>query len=153
MTQPGSKAPAFTLDSEDGPLSLKDFAGKKLVLYFYPKDDTTGCTREAIDFTGLLLAFAKADTAVLGVSKDTVAKHGKFRAKHDLGVKLGSDPDAKAIEAYGVWVEKTLYGRKYMGIERATFLIGRDGKIAEVWHNVKVPGHAEAVLKAAQALG
>lgn len=153
MTQPGSKAPAFTLDSEDGPLSLKDFAGKKLVLYFYPKDDTTGCTREAIDFTGLLPAFAKADTAVLGVSKDTVAKHGKFRAKHDLGVKLGSDPDAKAIEAYGVWVEKTLYGRKYMGIERATFLIGRDGKIAEVWHNVKVPGHAEAVLKAAQALG
>jgi peroxiredoxin Q/BCP len=153
MTQPGSKAPAFTLDSEDGPLSLKDFAGKKLVLYFYPKDDTTGCTREAIDFTGLLPAFAKADTAVLGVSKDTVAKHGKFRAKHDLGVKLGSDPDAKTIEAYGVWVEKTLYGRKYMGIERATFLIGRDGKIAEVWHNVKVPGHAEAVLKAAQALG
>lgn len=153
MAKPGSKAPAFTLDSEDGPLSLKDFAGKKLVLYFYPKDDTTGCTREAIDFTGLLPAFAKADTAVLGVSKDTVAKHGKFRAKHDLGVKLGSDPDAKTIEAYGVWVEKTLYGRKYMGIERATFLIGRDGKIAEVWHNVKVPGHAEAVLKAAQALG
>lgn len=153
MTTPGSKAPAFTLDSEDGSLSLKDFAGKKLVLYFYPKDDTTGCTREAIDFTGLLPQFEKADTAVLGVSKDTVAKHGKFRAKHDLGVKLGSDPDAKVIEAYGVWVEKTLYGRKYMGIERATFLIGRDGKIAEVWHNVKVPGHAEAVLKAAQALG
>jgi peroxiredoxin Q/BCP len=153
MTKPGSKAPAFTLDSEDGPLSLKDFAGKKLVLYFYPKDDTTGCTREAIDFTGLLPQFDKADTAVLGVSKDTVAKHGKFRAKHNLGVKLGSDPDAKTIEAYGVWVEKTLYGRKYMGIERATFLIGRDGKIAEVWHNVKVPGHAEAVLKAAQTLG
>ncbi|WBX86470.1 peroxiredoxin [Sphingosinicella microcystinivorans] len=153
MAKPGSKAPAFTLDSEDGPLSLKDFAGKKLVLYFYPKDDTSGCTREAIDFTGLLPEFEKADTAVLGVSKDTVAKHGKFRAKHGLGVKLGSDPDAKTIEAYGVWVEKTLYGRKYMGIERATFLIGRDGKIAEVWHNVKVPGHAEAVLKAAQALG
>lgn len=153
MTKPGSNAPAFTLDSEDGPLSLKDFAGKKLVLYFYPKDDTSGCTREAIDFTGLLPEFEKADTAVLGVSKDTVAKHGKFRTKHGLGVKLGSDPDAKVIDAYGVWVEKTLYGRKYMGIERATFLIGRDGKIAEVWHNVKVPGHAEAVLKAAQALG
>jgi len=153
MTKPGTQAPAFTLDSEDGPLSLKDFAGQKLVLYFYPKDDTSGCTREAIDFTALLPDFAKADTAVLGVSKDTVAKHGKFRAKHDLGVKLGSDPDAKTIEAYGVWVEKTLYGRKYMGIERATFLIGRDGKIAGVWHKVKVPGHAEAVLKAAQALG
>ena len=153
MTKPGSNAPAFTLDSEDGPLSLKDFAGRKLVLYFYPKDDTSGCTREAIDFTGLLPEFEKADTAVLGVSKDTVAKHGKFRTKHGLGVKLGSDPDAKVIDAYGVWVEKTLYGRKYMGIERATFLIGRDGKIAEVWHNVKVPGHAEAVLKAAQALG
>jgi thioredoxin-dependent peroxiredoxin len=153
MTKPGSKAPAFTLDSEGGPLSLKDFAGKKLVLYFYPKDDTSGCTREAIDFTGLLPQFDKADTVVLGVSKDTVAKHGKFRAKHDLGVKLGSDPDAKVIEAYGVWVEKTLYGRKYMGIERATFLIDRNGKIAEVWHKVKVPGHAEAVLKSAQALG
>ena len=153
MTKPGSNAPAFTLDSEDGPLSLKDFAGRKLVLYFYPKDDTSGCTREAIDFTGLLPEFEKADTAVLGVSKDTVAKHGKFRTKHGLGVKLGSDPDAKVIDAYGVWVEKTLYGRKYMGIERATFLIGRDGKIAEAWHNVKVPGHAEAVLKAAQALG
>lgn len=153
MLGTGSKAPAFTLDSEDGPLSLDDFAGKKLVLYFYPKDDTTGCTREAIDFTAALPAFAKADTIVVGVSKDTVAKHAKFRAKHDLGVKLGSDPDARVIEAYGVWVEKTLYGRKYMGIERATFLIGRDSKIAGVWHNVKVPGHVEAVLKAAQALG
>lgn len=153
MLGTGSKAPAFTLDSEEGPLSLEDFAGKKLVLYFYPKDDTTGCTREAIDFTAALPAFAKADTVVVGVSKDTVAKHAKFRAKHDLGVKLGSDPDARVIEAYGVWVEKTLYGRKYMGIERATFLIGRDGKIAGVWHNVKVPGHVEAVLKAAQALG
>ena len=153
MLGTGSKAPAFTLDSEDGPLSLKDFAGKKLVLYFYPKDDTTGCTREAIDFTAALPAFAKADTVVVGVSKDTVAKHAKFRAKHDLGVKLGSDPDAKVIEAYGVWVEKTLYGRKYMGIERATFLIDRDGKIAGVWHNVKVPGHVEAMVKAAQALG
>ncbi len=150
--KPGAKAPAFAMESDEGPISLADFAGRKVVLYFYPKDDTSGCTREAIDFTAALPAFAKADTVVIGVSKDTAAKHAKFRAKHDLGVRLGSDPDGKVIESYGSWVEKSLYGRKYMGIDRSTFLIGRDGRIAQVWRKVKVPGHVDAVLKAAGAL-
>ncbi|TPE61062.1 peroxiredoxin [Sandaracinobacter neustonicus] len=148
----GSPAPAFTLETADGPVSLFGYAGKKLVLYFYPKDDTAGCTTEAIQFSGLLSQFAAAGTAVLGVSKDTVAKHRKFAAKHALTVALGSDPEGAVIEAYGSWVEKTLYGRKYMGIDRSTFLIGPDGRISAIWRKVKVAGHAEAVLKAAQAL-
>ncbi len=148
----GSPAPAFTLETPDGPASLLDYAGQKLVLYFYPKDDTSGCTTEALQFTALAAEFAKAGTAVLGVSKDSIARHVKFAAKHNLSVRLGSDPEGGTIEAYGVWVEKTLYGRKYMGIERATFLIGPDGKIAAIWRTVKVAGHADAVLKAAQAL-
>lgn len=148
----GNAAPAFTLDTPDGPASLADFAGRKLALYFYPKDDTSGCTTEALQFTALATDFEAAGAAVLGVSKDSIASHRKFAAKHSLTVRLGSDPEAATIEAYGVWVEKSLYGRKYMGIERATFLIGPDGKIAQVWRKVKVAGHAEAVLKAAQAL-
>ncbi len=148
----GNAAPAFTLETPDGPVSLADFAGRKLVLYFYPKDDTSGCTTEALQFTALAAEFAKTGATVLGVSKDSVASHRKFAAKHNLAVRLGSDPEAATIEAYGVWVEKSLYGRKYMGIERATFLIGADGNIAQVWRKVKVAGHADAVLKAAQAL-
>ncbi len=131
---------------------MKEFKGRKLVLYFYPKDDTSGCTKEAIAFTGAKGAFDKAGASVVGVSKDTVAAHDKFTAKHKLKVALGSDEDGAICEAYGVWVEKSMYGRKYMGIERATFLIDGKGKIAEIWHKVKVPGHAEAVLEAVKAL-
>ena len=149
----GAAAPDFDLASEEGQIRLADLKGRKVVLYFYPKDDTTGCTKEAIDFTDLVDAFAKADTVVIGVSKDSVAKHAKFRAKYDLDVKLGSDPEGELIERYGSWVEKTLYGRKYMGIDRSTFLIDREGYVRQVWRKVKVPGHAEAVLEAAKALG
>ena len=151
MPTPGTAAPAFSMDGDTGPISLGEFAGKKLVLYFYPKDDTPGCTNEGKAFSALKADFDAADTVVVGVSRDSVASHAKFRAKHDLTVLLGSDP-GDVTEAYGTWVEKSMYGKKYMGIERATFLIGRDGKIAEVWGKVKVPGHAEAVLAAAQAL-
>jgi peroxiredoxin Q/BCP len=151
MPQAGDAAPAFSLPGDAGPISLADFAGKKLVVYFYPKDDTPGCTTEGKAFSALKAAFDAADTAVLGISRDSVAAHAKFRAKHGLTVALGSDEGA-VTEAFGVWVEKSMYGKKYMGIERATFLIGRDGKVARVWPKVKVPGHAEVVLAAAQAL-
>lgn len=153
MLEPGSPAPQFTLESTAGPVSLTGYAGRKLVLYFYPKDDTSGCTTEAQQFTALTADFARADTAILGVSKDSLAKHAKFIAKYDLAIPLASDPEGATIEAYGSWVEKALYGRKYMGIDRSTFLIGRDGRIAALWRKVKVAGHADAVLKAAQALG
>jgi peroxiredoxin Q/BCP len=151
MPQPGDPAPAFTLEGDAGPISLADFAGRKLVVYFYPKDDTPGCTTEGKAFSALRAQFDAADTAVVGISRDSVAAHAKFREKHGLTVALGSDEGA-VTEAFGVWVEKSMYGKKYMGIERATFLIGRDGKIARVWPKVKVPGHAEEVLAAAQAL-
>ncbi|WP_411288275.1 peroxiredoxin [Phenylobacterium sp.] len=147
----GARAPDFTLEGADGPLRLADFAGMTLVLYFYPKDDTTGCAKEAQDFTSLAGDFAKAGASVLGVSKDSVKSHGKFAAKYDLGVTLGSDPAGAVVEAYGAWVEKSMYGRKYMGIDRSSFLI-RDGAIARMWRKVKVPGHAQDVLKAVQAL-
>jgi peroxiredoxin Q/BCP len=143
----GDKAPDFELETADGPIRLDDYAGKTLVLYFYPKDDTTGCTREAQDFTALAADFAKAGAAVVGVSKDTVAKHKKFVAKYELGVVLGSDLDGAVIERYGSWVEKTLYGRQYMGIDRSTFLI-RDGVVKRIWRKVKVAGHAQQVLEA-----
>lgn len=148
----GSPAPAFTLETPDGPVSLSDFAGQKLVLYFYPKDDTSGCTTEAIQFSGLADDFRNAGTTVIGVSKDSVASHKKFATKHNLTVKLGADPEGTTVEAYGAWVEKSMYGKKYMGIDRSTFLIGPDGRIAQLWRKVKVPGHADAVLKAAKAL-
>ena len=148
----GSAAPDFTMETPDGPVSLSDFAGRKLVLYFYPKDDTSGCTTEAIQFSGLLDRFRAAGAAVIGVSKDSIAKHRKFADKHGLTVTLASDPEGAVIEAYGAWVEKTLYGRKYMGIDRSTFLIGPDGRIAAIWRKVKVAGHADAVLKAAEDL-
>lgn len=149
----GDMAPDFTLETADGPLKAADLRGRKLVLYFYPKDDTSGCTKEAIAFTELAEAFDAADAKVVGVSKDSVASHGKFRSKHGLDVTLGSDPDGEVVERYGAWIEKSMYGRKYMGIDRSTFLIDRDGKLAKVWRKVKVPGHAQAVLKAAQELG
>ena len=149
----GDRAPAFDLPTDGGAnASLAALKGRKVVLYFYPKDDTPGCTNEAIAFTALNDAFAAADTVVIGVSKDSVAAHAKFRAKHSLGVELAADPEGRVVEAYGAWVEKSMYGKKYMGIDRATFLIGRDGALAAVWRKVKVPGHAAAVLKAAQEL-
>src|SRR5690242_11196227 len=144
---PGSKAPAFTLPRDGGEtVSLGDFKGRNLVLYFYPRADTPGCTLESKAFSALSAAFAKANTAVLGVSADSVAAQDKFKAKHDLKIPLGSDETYKILEAYGVWGEKSLYGRKFMGITRATFLIGTDGRITRTWPKVKVEGHAEEVL-------
>lgn len=148
----GASAPDFELQGAQGPVQLADFAGKPLVVYFYPKDDTSGCTKEAQEFTALAAEFAKAGVALLGVSKDSLASHAKFTAKYDLAVPLASDPEGAMIEAYGSWVEKNMYGRKYMGIERSTFLIGADGKLARIWRKVRVPGHAAEVLKAAQSL-
>ena len=151
--EPGKKAPAFDLPSDgEGRIKLSALKGQKVVLYFYPKDDTSGCTQEAIDFNGLRKQFEKAGTVILGVSPDPVKSHDKFKAMHGLEFDLISDESKKMLEAYGVWVEKSMYGRKYMGVERTTLLIGADGKVAQVWNKVKVPGHAEEVLAAAQAL-
>ena len=145
----GAKAPDFQLESAGGPVRLSDFAGKTLVLYFYPKDDTTGCTMEAQQFTALAPEFEKAGATVIGVSKDSVKSHEKFAGKYGLGVDLGSDPDGQVVERYGSWVEKSLYGRHYMGIDRSTFLI-KDGVVRRIWRKVKVAGHAQAVLEAAR---
>jgi peroxiredoxin Q/BCP len=149
----GRKAPDFTLPRDGGgEVSLADFKGKKLVLYFYPKADTEGCTIEAKDFSKLEPSFARAKTAVVGVSADPVKKQDRFKAKHDLTIPLASDETHEMLEAYGVWAEKSMYGRTYMGILRNTYLIGPDGKIAQIWEKVKVKGHAEEVLAAAKAL-
>lgn len=149
----GSKAPAFSMNTDSGgKITLKDFKGQKVALYFYPKDDTSGCTKEAIEFTENINKFKKVGAVVIGVSKDTVAKHDKFKDKHGLKVILGSDEDGKVTNKYGVWVEKSMYGRKYMGIERATFLIDEKGVIREIWRKVKVKEHAATVLAAAKAL-
>lgn len=149
----GAQAPAFTLPRDGGEaVSLASLAGKKVVLYFYPKDDTPGCTREAIDFNGLRAEFASAGAQVIGVSPDSVASHAKFRKKHGLDFDLLSDEAKDMLDAYGVWTEKSMYGRTYMGVERTTVLIGADGRIARVWNKVKVPGHAQEVLEAAKAL-
>jgi peroxiredoxin Q/BCP len=148
-----SRAPAFTLPATDGQeITLDKFKGRKLVLYFYPKDDTSGCTLEAQDFQSLRQDFAAADTEIVGVSPDSLKSHDKFRAKHGLDFTLASDETKAMLEAYGVWVEKSMYGRKYMGVERTTVLIDRDGRIARVWNKVKVPDHAKEVLEAARAL-
>ena len=153
MLNDGDQIPDVTLTGMDGaPLGLSAFKGNKLVLYFYPKDDTSGCTREAQDFTALAGDFEKAGTWILGVSKDDPKKHRKFTEKYELKVSLASDMDGSVCAAFGTWGEKSLYGRKYMGIERATFLIDRDGTVARVWRKVKVPGHAEEVLAAAREL-
>ncbi len=148
----GARAPNFKLPRDGGgEVSLADYRGRKLVLYFYPKADTTGCTREALDFSARAVTFARAGTAILGVSADPVGKLDKFKVKHGLTVTLGSDASHAMLSAYGVWAEKSMYGRKYMGILRNTYLIGPDGKIAQIWEKVKVAGHAEAVLAAARA--
>lgn len=153
VPRPGDPAPDFTLPRDGGEsMSLSDFAGRALVLYFYPRDDTSGCTKEAIAFTGLIEQFRAAGAEVVGVSKDPVAKHDKFVAKHDLGIPLLSDEDGDLCERLGVWKEKSMYGKTFMGIERSTFLIDRDGRIAREWRKVKVPGHAEEVLDAVRAL-
>ncbi|MDF1732287.1 MAG: peroxiredoxin [Minwuia sp.] len=149
----GDKAPAFSMPTDSGgTTSLDAMGGKAVVLYFYPRDDTPGCTKEAIAFTGLIGDFRAAGAEVIGVSKDTVAKHDKFKAKYELDVVLAADEDGSVCEAYGVWVEKNMYGKKSMGIERSTFLISADGTIAKAWRKVKVPGHAEEVLEAVKAL-
>jgi peroxiredoxin Q/BCP len=148
----GSKAPAFDMETDTGRVSLDALKGKPVVLYFYPKDDTPGCTNEGKDFSALLPAFHKAGAVVIGCSKDSVKAHAKFRAKYGLKVELASDPEGATIAAYGAWVEKSLYGRQYMGIDRSTFAIDGQGVVRAVWHKVKVAGHAEAVLKAVQAL-
>jgi peroxiredoxin Q/BCP len=150
----GDKAPDFALASDGGgKVSLKDLKGNAVVLYFYPKDDTSGCTAEACAFRDSLPDFSKAKATVLGVSKDSVGSHDKFKSKYGLTFPLLSDPDGKMIEAYGAWVEKSMYGRKYMGIDRSTFLIDGKGVIRGIWRKVKVRGHTEEVLKAAAALG
>ncbi len=149
----GDKAPGFTLPTDGGgEISLSDFKGKPVVLYFYPKDDTSGCTAEACAFRDALPDFSKVKAEVIGISRDPVKKHDKFKKKYALNFPLASDEEGEVCEAYGTWVEKSMYGRKYMGIERSTFLIDGKGVIREVWRKVKVPGHAEEVLKAAKAL-
>jgi peroxiredoxin Q/BCP len=153
MLKEGDRVPDVHLQGMNGEqISPADFRGNKLVLYFYPKDDTSGCTREAQDFTALAEDFEKEGTWVLGVSKDSAASHARFADKYDLKVRLASDVEGKVCEAFGTWTEKSMYGRKYMGIERATFLINRDGTVARIWRKVKVPGHAEEVLEAAREL-
>jgi peroxiredoxin Q/BCP len=153
MPETGEIAPDFTLPRDGGgTITLSELRPRKVVVYFYPKDDTPGCTKEALAFTALAPEFEAAGATVLGVSRDTVAKHDKFVAKHGLGVTLVSDLDGAVTEGWGVWVEKSMYGKTYMGIERATFLIDGSGRIAQAWRNVKVPGHAEAVLDAVRAL-
>ena len=152
MVDQGDAAPNVTFATPEGARSVDSYKDKKLVLYFYPKDDTSGCTKEAQEFTALAAEFEKAGATVVGISKDSVASHAKFAAKYDLKVELGSDADGGVCEAFGTWVEKSMYGRKYMGIERATFLIDASGTVARVWRKVKVPGHAADVLEAAKAL-
>jgi thioredoxin-dependent peroxiredoxin len=149
----GDPAPDFELATDGGGQAhLKDFTGRPVVIYFYPKDDTSGCTAEAIDFNGLRGKFAAVGATVIAISPDSAASHDKFKHKHDLKIVLAADPERSAIEAYGVWKEKSMYGRKYFGVERTTFLIDSNGRIAKVWRKVKVPGHADEVLAATKAL-
>jgi thioredoxin-dependent peroxiredoxin len=149
MVKEGDSAPDFALPDSDGKIvKLSGMKGRYAVVYFYPKDDTTGCTMEALDFTALKAGFDELNAQIIGISPDSVKKHEKFRDKHVLQVSLLADPERAAIEAYGVWAEKKMYGRAYMGVDRSTFLIGPDGKILRAWRGVKVPGHAEEVLAA-----
>lgn len=149
----GDSAPSFDLPGSGGKrIALSALAGKKIALYFYPKDDTSGCTQEAIEFNGLREKFVKSGTVIVGMSPDSAAKHDKFCSKYELSLPLAADETKETLQAYGVWVEKSMYGRKYMGVERSTFLIDKNGRIAKIWRKVKVPGHAEEVLAAAKAL-
>lgn len=153
MPDIGAKAPDFSLPTDgDDTIKLSKLKGAPVVLFFYPKDDTSGCTAEAKAFTGLAAEFEAAGAHILGISPDSVASHAKFKTKHSLGVTLLADEEKRVVEDYGVWVEKSMYGRKYMGVERSTFLVDAKGRIAEVWRKVKVPGHAEKVLEAVKAL-
>ena len=152
MINEGDKAPAITVATTDGSSVNLASPGQPLVLYFYPKDDTSGCTREAQDFTALAADFAKAGVKVIGVSRDPMKAHEKFIGKYDLAVPLVSDEDGRISDAFGTWVQKSMYGRKYMGMERATYLIGADGLVLRAWRKVKVPNHAREVLSAAQEL-
>lgn len=148
----GVKAPDFKLPTDGGEtLKLSDLKGQQVVLYFYPKDDTSGCTKEAMEFNALRKQFEKAGAVIVGMSPDSVKSHDKFKAKYELGFTLASDEEKTALEAYGVWVEKSMYGRKYMGVERTTVLVGADGKIKQIWEKVKVDGHAKEVLDAVKA--
>lgn len=149
----GAEAPDFALPSDrNGEIRLSALRGGPVVVYFYPKDDTSGCTREALGFSCLMQEFRALGATVIGISPDGVTAHGKFRAKHGLEVELAADPDKSVLQAWGVWVEKSMYGRRYMGVERTTVLIDAAGRVAEIWHKVKVPSHAEAVLAAVAAL-
>jgi peroxiredoxin Q/BCP len=153
IPEAGTKAPSFTLPTDGGgSVSLADFKGKKLVLYFYPRADTPGCTREAIDFSAMAKKFAAAGTVVVGVSADPVKAQDAFKRKHSLAIPLASDETHEMLEAYGVWGEKSMYGKKFLGVSRVTFLLDKEGRIAQVWPKVKVEGHAAEVLAAAQAL-
>ncbi len=153
MLEEGGKAPDFKLPDDNGKtVQLTKLKGRPVVVYFYPKDDTSGSTAQAKDFSCLADDFAAAGAEVIGVSPDSPASHAKFKTKHDLGLRLAADENKAAAQAYGVWVEKTMYGRKYMGVERSTFLVDKSGKLARIWRKVKVPGHAEEVLKAVKAL-
>jgi thioredoxin-dependent peroxiredoxin len=151
--EPGDRAPAFRLATDGGTdVSSASLKGKPYVLYFYPKDNTSGCTKEAVGFSEAKRKFDAAGVAIVGISKDSVESHGKFRKKYSLKITLGSDEDLKTASSYGVWIEKSLYGRKYMGMDRATFLVDAKGVIRNIWRKVKVPGHVEAVLSAAKSL-
>lgn len=157
MSEPlseGDAIPEFTLPSDGGgEVGSTSLRGQPFVLYLYPKDDTSGCTKEAIAFTQAKPEFDRLNVTVIGLSKDSVARHDKFKAKHELGIALASDEEGGLVEALGAWVEKSMYGRRYMGIDRSTFLVGADGRIVRVWRKVKVPGHVDEVLEAARALG
>ncbi len=150
----GKKAPDIPLILDDGAkVKLSQFIGRPIVVYFYPKDDTSGCTKEALAFTESKAEFDDLGAEIIGISPDSTEKHTKFKAKHGLSIRLAADEDKTAAEAFGVWVEKSMYGRKYMGVERSTFLVDSNGKIAKIWKKVKVPGHIEEVLQAARELG
>ena len=152
MTNVNDKIDTFELDTDQGKFYSKDHIGKNLVLFFFPKADTTGCTKESISFSNLINDFEDLNTIVIGISKDTIDKQKKFKSKYGLKCILGSDVDIKICSKFGVWVEKSMYGKKYMGIQRSTFLINTEGKIQHIWNKVKVPGHAEEVLEAVKKL-
>ena len=152
MLKTGDSVTDFTIPTDKSTFSLANNAGKNIVVFFFTRADTSGCTKEAVAFSGLLGEFAAANCVVIGISKDTAAKQSKFRAKHSLTVELGADDGSNVCEQFGVWVEKSMYGKSYMGIQRATFVIGVDGKVAAIWPKVKVPGHAEEVLETVRNL-